>query len=1167
MRKIIFIFGVLVLFGCNQTNTLFESLAPAKTGIYFSNNIEESDTFNILESQYLYNGGGVGVGDFNNDGLQDLFFTGNHVDNQLYLNEGNLKFNDVTEAAKVASSGFWSSGVSVVDINTDGKLDIYVNNTTHRDSTARINQLYINQGNNEEGIPVFSEEAAAYGLDVSHYTVNSAFFDYDNDGDLDVFIIINQQGDVRGTIAYQNRDQRERVYQRIDKLFRNDTVDGKDHPVFTEVTEEAGITEPGFSLGVNITDINKDGWKDIYISNDFISDDVIYVNNGDGTFTNNARQYLKHTSHSAMGNDVADINNDGFDDIIALDMLPEDNYRQKRMLGPNNYTSYINNLRYDVSFQYARNSLQLNPGNQGDDQFAYSEISLMSGISATDWSWSPLVADFDQDGSRDIIITNGFPKDVTDKDFMDYKADAARFAPKDVLLAKIPSVKIPNYAYRNKGDLTFENVGEDWGITENTFSNGAAYVDLDNDGDLDVVVNNIDQPASVLRNTQNDRQSENHNWIAFDLKGDSNNPDAIGAQIIVKTSKGDIQYNHTIYRGYISSQERRAYFGLGDGTVNEVIVEWPSGKKCIFSKLPLNVIHNIDINECVAGVDQSNNENRVSILTEIKDFEKSHQELDFIDYNIQPLLPFKLSQFGPAMSVGDVNDDGLEDIYVSGPAFVNGYFLMQDTNGGFNADTLKSINPNLEELGTLLMDVDGDNDLDMYVVSGSYEFSKGDSLLQDQLLINQNGKFINSSTSLPKFYSNGICARAADYDRDGDLDIFVGGRVTSGEYPSPVNSYLLNNSSTSDNSSFSFDQSEVLDNLGMVTDALWSDYNNDGWIDLIVAREYESILILENQKGNLVKKEIDSDKKGFWCSLAAGDVDNDGDIDYILGNRGGNVFNEISAEYPYMVYVNDFDKNDNTDAVPMAYFKNKEGEMDVFPIASRVDLSKEINATRKKYGTFEIYAQVNRDILFSDSTLAKTDVYEANYTASSIMINNGNGDFDIQPLNVEAQVAPIFGMVVQDVDGDHNLDIMMVGNDFGNELMYGRMDALNGLVLKGNGNGTFEALKAGESGFYVPGDGKSLVAINNRDRQLIVAGENMGKIRFFGYTKNEQRLDLNSNEYKVIIELSDKSITKEIGYGTGFLSQSSRSFSVPRKAKSLTIISFDGSERKITLGG
>ncbi len=1151
---------------CQDSSHLFTRVSSEQSGIIFNNVITVSDSMNILDYEYLYNGGGVGVGDFNNDGLEDLFFSGNMVNNALYLNEGDLKFKDITDQAGISSTGQWSSGIAVVDINADGLLDIHVCNNTWEDKELRKNNVYINQGIDKNGVPQFKDMAAAYGLDDDSYSVNSAFFDYDNDGDLDVITIINEMQETRFPSQFEKKKKRKEFYQRIDRLFRNEFNEELGHPVFTNVSDEAGITVAGFSLGVNIVDINKDGWKDIFITNDFLSNDIFYINQQDGTFKDEAKSFFKHTSHSAMGNDVVDINNDGLEDIIALDMLPEDNYRQKKLLGPNNYITYINNEKYDYTFQYVRNTLQLNQGNIPENNMPiFSEVSMFSGVSATDWSWTPLVADFDNDGYKDIIITNGFPKDVTDHDFIDYKADAVRFASKEMMLKMIPAIKAKNCGFRNQGNSRFENVTDEWGFDDVSFSNGAAYADLDNDGDLDVVMNNIYDEVFLYEN--NSSTTESGNYIQLSLIGNEKNVNALGAEVKINNGAEYISHQHSPFRGYLSTHSQFIHIGLGElDTVKQLQIKWPDGSTSRHNDLIANRRYEFDYNE-VTRTNNSEKSNVQALFKQSEAIKFTHEEDDYIDYNHQPLLPHKLSEYGPGLAVGDINNDGLDDAYLSGATFRNGQFFVQSPDGEFNIVELKANDPDMEELGTLLFDADGDKDLDLYIVSGSYEKAPEDPILQDRIFENTNGVFTYKPTALPFHLHNGLSVKAADVDQDGDLDLFVGGRAEQNNFPKRLDSYLYINESNGGQIKFADagdSYNDLLKNIGMVTDALFTDFTNDGKVDLIILREMDELLFLENTGNGFSKYNNSSTESisGFWNSISAGDLDHDGDIDYVLGNRGLNQFNPITPETPYRIYVKDFDNNGKVDILPFAYFLNREGEYAEFPFVSRLDLTKEINSTRRKFTSFEKYSTAQLVDIVADSLVKEADIFEINYVHTSWLEHTDRG-FTLHKLPDEAQLAPVYGSDIIDVNNDGLNDIVLVGNDHSNEIFFGKQNALNGLVLINSDGGKFEPLSLRDSGFLAEGNAKSMVRIIHKDKEAVLVGQNRGDLKLFTFESDGTIISTEQDDFILSYTLNGQPFKKELALGSGYLSQSSRNIAIPKNAVDVTLTKFNGQVRSI----
>ncbi|GAB2523472.1 CRTAC1 family protein [Spirosoma aerophilum] len=1158
---------LFLLTGCRE-KPLFERLNSSDTGITFANNITDSDTLNILNYQYIYNGGGVGVGDFNGDQKPDVFFAGNQVSNRLYINETDtgesLHFKDVTQAAGVGGNGRWCSGVSVVDINADGKLDVYISTTLHKKAANRTNLLYVNQGNDSDGAPKFREMAADYGVADTTYTTHSAFFDYDNDGDLDLFVLVDQIDDPRNPTNLRTRVN-DGTSPNIDHLYRNDFDSTRGHAYFTDVTLKAGILAEGYGLGVNICDINRDGWKDIYVTNDFASSDVLYVNNHDGTFTNRARESFKHTSSSAMGNDVADINGDGLADIIVMDMLPEDNLRKKSLMGPSNYFSYQEWDRMGYEHQYARNTLQLNQGVRPVDTSkvgmpVFSEVSMLSGVAETEWSWSPLLADFDQDGYRDLLVTNGFPRDITDRDFTNYYSSVNTYltdALRKELTEKMPRVKVSDYAYRNRGDATFENVTDLWGMGEPNFANGAAYADFDGDGDLDYVVNNIDDEAFVYRNTLVDKNSEKH-YLRIQFQGDGANPMGLGATVEYDLPDGRKEfYEHTLYRGFLSSVDPVAHFGLGKNkTIKNLKVNWPGGRVQILPNVNADQTLTLKATEAKPG---EANEIVAAPARLLKDITADlgltykHEENDIIDFNAQKTLLHKLTEYGPALAVGDVNGDGLADMVVGGSSKYATELLLQQPSGRF---VLKPMPTKLsEDAGLLLFDADADGDLDLYAASGSPEFAPEQmkETMRHRLYVNDGkGNFTLAPNALPDFRVNGSCVKAGDFDKDGDLDLFVGGRVEPYKYPKGVPSYILRNDRSAvagqkGGPKFTDVTAQVAPTLtkeGLTCDALWTDYDNDGYVDLMLASEWAPVTMLHNVKGTLqpLEKSGLNDKLGFWNSITPGDFDNDGDIDYLAGNMGMNTLLRATTERPVRIYAGDFDNNGFYDAFPTVYFKNAKGQFEEYPYFGWDDMVKQMIGIKKRYVKYAPFGEATISQILTDEERAQALKLTANYMMSSYIENKGNGKFAVRPLPVMAQTAPLFGMLAQDVDGDGNLDAVLVGNEHGSDLVAGRMDAFNGLVLKGDGKGNFKPLPLAQSGFFAPGNAKALVSLPDANgHPLLAVTENRGPLRLFAVQQPQTFTPVDAATTMVMVRLKNgQTRRQEVPFGTSFYGQSAR---------------------------
>ncbi len=1185
-------------YACNgSSKTLFTLLPADQTGITFANRIIENDSLNILNIEYIYNGGGVALGDFNNDGKTDVFFTGNQVTNRLYLNrtaagENALKFDDITKTAGVDGAGKWCSGVALVDINNDGLLDIYVGATLSKSDHDRENLLYVNQGLKKQadgtGVPVFREMAKEYGIADDSHTTNAAFFDYDNDGDLDLYVLTDRIDEYPNVYRAKVDDGSS---LNTDRLFRNDFDAKLGHPVFTNVSKQAGILHDGYGLGMNITDINRDGWKDILVTNDYLSDDLLYINNHNGTFSEQAGLYFKHTSNTAMGNDVSDINNDGLADVIAVDMMPRDNYRKKMLLASNNYQNYLNNDEYKYHYQVVRNTLQLNQGPRPNSTVpAFSEISLLADVAETDWSWAPMVVDFDHDGYRDLLITNGFPKDVTDRDFMTFRAENSRVAGKEYTLNQIPIVKISNYAFHNNGNLTFSDVTKDWGINNPSFSNGAAYGDLDNDGDLDYVVNNINDSAFVYRNNLIENKPEKASYLRVKFKGPAQNVMGLGAFVELHykdaTGKPTQQvYEHSPYRGYLSTVEPIAHFGLGNiKTVDEVRISWPGlngkpGQQQLLRNVAVNQVLTVDVKNATQPIPAvAPQAGQFAEVTDSVGLNITHTEPEYIDFNVQKLLPHKLSQFGPAVAVGDVNGDQLDDLFIGGSRNRKGRFMLQTTAGKFlNKDLLPGADSSgkaQEDMGTLLFDADSDGDLDLYVASGSIEGNAGTDVYQDRLYLNDGkGGYTLATGALPVNWVSKSCVKAVDFDRDGDLDLFVGGRVEPDKYPKPVSSFILRNDSQKGLPKFTDITAQVapqLKDIGLVCDALWTDPDNDGWPDLMLAGEWMPLTLLKNEQGKRFTPTAEASfgkAKGWWNSIASGDFDHDGDMDYIAGNLGLNARMRASDKEPVRIYAGDFDNNGFYDAIPTIFIPNEQGERKEFPFHGREDLIKQMIVMRRRFPYFKDFTQASIDKLLTPEERKDALVLEANYLQSVYIRNDGGGSFTLQPLPVQAQLAPIFGMVTDDVDRDGHLDVLLVGNDYSAEVLMGRYDALNGLWLKGDGTGQFTPQTIARSGFYVPGNAKGLVRLTDaKGRELLVATQNRGQLCAFRNLQPDESIRLQPTDVVALVtDAQGHTERVECGYGSSYLSQSGRTLPVNPTVKQVVLVDVKGRKRTVPL--
>ena len=1173
--KLTAIMLVMVLtVSAQQNETLFKLLPSLETGIDFNNQLFESDTLNILNQANIYNGGGVGIGDFNKDGLMDIYFAANMVSNKLYLNKGKMQFDDITETAQVDGQGHWCTGVSVVDMNADGWPDIYVSASFRNDPKLRTNLLYVNQGPDKNGIPIFEESASAYGLADDGFSTQAYFFDYDKDGDLDMYQVTNEIYDARTPIRYRAK-LTDGSAKNTDRLYRNNGPStGSGTVTFTDISKEAGITIEGWGHAASISDFNADGWPDVYVANDFISNDLLYINNQNGTFTNRLDDYFKHTGWNAMGTDVVDINNDGHADVISLEMLPENNLRKKRMLSGNEYYNYINNAQYNYNHQYVRNVLQMNSGPTPDGHPVFNDMGFMMGVYETDWSWCPLAADFDNDGFRDLIITNGLPRDVTDLDYIAY-GSGQRAGAQEFTLAmtdSLPVVKLANYAFKNNGGTAFKNTTEKWGMDQPSFSNGGVYADLDNDGDLDVVVNNINDTAFVYENTLNGSRRN----LSVSFGGPEKNPEGIGATLRIHSSGNQQYYEHYPTRGYLSTNDPRAHFGLGKtNKVDSLTVVWPDGKKQVLSNIK-NTDLTVDYRNAIAKSPASTDPFTSTIFKNVASeygIDYKPMETDFSDYNIQPTLPHKLSQYGPGIAVGDIDNNGFEDFYLGGSSDNPGVFFMQDADGKFTMDTSRFTQKEdilYEDMGVLLFDADNDSDLDLYLVSGSYEIPAEHAVSNDRFFLNDGKGIFTRADALPKDLTNGSCVRAADFDADGDLDLFVGGRVVSAAYPAPPKSFLLRN----DGGKFVDVTEEYfpeLATIGMVTDALWSDFDADGKPDLVLAGEWMPITFLKNTGTAFIKVDTGiEDEIGWWNSLVSGDFDNDGDTDYIAGNLGLNSNYKATPEEPMTIIAKDIDGNGSMDATVFCYMKGDDGKRKPYPIASRDDLVGQVITTRKKFPSYKSYGLATMDEVWSDADKEGAIVLEATEMRTSYIENKGNGKFEMKPLPLEVQVAPIFGMSADDENGDGNLDVLLVGNDYGMDPYSGRHDAFDGLCLKGDGQGNFDSMSLEKSGFFVPGDAKGLATLHTaKNEDVLIATQNQDSLVLF--QKNEdhvenvdQWIDLKTDDFFADIFYKDGSKRRvEFYYGNTYLSQSSRKFRVEKKAKKITIVNSKGEQREL----
>jgi hypothetical protein len=1152
------------LCSCREgSNSLFRLLPSSETGVDFSNDIQDNDTFNILTYEYIYNGGGVGIADFDNDGLRDIFFAGNLVPNRLYINKGDFKFSDVTSVAGINVAGRWNSGVSVVDINNDGWMDVYVTATMRQRSEDRRNMMFVNQGLNQDGVPTFIDNAEQYGIQDGGYSEMAAFFDYDRDGDLDLYVLINQRMDQVPT-SYRPKII-DGTAPNNDHLYRNNG-----DLTFTDVTREAGILIEGFGLGLAVSDLNKDGYPDIYVSNDYLANDILYINNGNGTFTNKIKEYIGHQSQFSMGNDIADINNDGLSDIITTDMLPETHFRKKTTIGNKSYATYIYNDNFGYEYQYVRNMLHLNNGLAQGRPF--SEIGQLAGVHQTEWSWAPLFIDIDNDGFKDLLVTNGFPKDVTDKDFANYRADVGNLASPGLLNDSIPIVKVPNYAYRNTGDLVFTDATNKWGLGHKSFSNGAAFGDLDNDGDMDYVTNNINDKAFIYENQLyrgKDNTERGPSYLDVRLQGPAANRQALGAKVTLYNGR-DVQYQEcSVYRGFLSSVDDVIHFGLGTSTkIDSLLIEWPDGKRQTVRKPELNRSVAVTYNpDATSPLNEKSDPTLLKETTGSLNLIYTHKEQDFIDFNQQRTLPHKLSQAGPGIAVGDVNGDKLEDLIVGGSVGNSHTLFVQRRDGSFQGSPMPQHSKVTEDEGLLLFDADGDKDLDLYIVSGGVEGSAPQDY-QDRLLINDGrGGFKEQPDALPATDGSGSCVRAADFDADGDLDLFVGGRITPAAYPMPGRSYILQN----EGGRFRDVTKEIssgLDSIGMVVDALWTDFDNDGKRDLVIAGEFMPLVFYHNDGDKLSRLDatgIESEK-GWWNSLAQADFDKDGDIDYVAGNLGWNNSFQASGDFPLKVFAKDIDGNGSIDPVLACYMRETMDDTvrKLFPIHFWDEMNQQSPAFRKKFTRYKQFGRATLEGLLSPTDLNGTLVLEANNMGTSYIENLGGGRFQMKDLPVRAQFAPVHGIVSDDINHDGNPDLVLVGNDYGNEVFVGKYDAFVGEVLLGNGDGSFEVGNAASSGFQVTGDAKALVRLSGPNSMHYIASQNKGPLLAFSSSRTKALLVPEANDSWAEVTLpGSRKMRIEFHYGSGYLSQSTRSVSIPENAESITVYDWKGNQRSV----
>lgn len=1065
---------------------MFSLLPSGKTHITFQNTLRETEEFNVLNYGYFYNGGGVAIGDLNNDNLPDIYLTGNMVASHLYLNQGDMRFEEIAEKAGVTAEGLWNTGVTMADVNADGWLDMYVSRSAASDPQKRRNLLFINNGD-----LTFTEQAEAYGIADPGYTTQAAFFDYDRDGDLDLYVLNHSVQEYAGfsRLLTQYKSRKNPYYG--DKLYRNDISESSGR--FTDVTAEAGILTNvlGFGLGIGIADINGDQWPDIYISNDYNEHDYLYLNQKDGTFSEEIKSYMDHLSLFSMGSDIGDINNDGRPDILTLDMLPEDHFRQKMSTGADNFDKYQRLVNTGFHRQNMRNMLQLNNGEN------FSEIGQLAGISNTDWSWSALFADFDLDGFQDLFVSNGYKRDYTNMDFLAFAADEqikSQQTQKEVavsdLLANMPPIEVPNYIYRNNGDLTFTKKTEEWGFEKILLSNGAAFGDLDNDGDPDLVINNVNAPASVYRNNR-EIFNQNH-YLKIKLRGNSQNLSAIGAKVCITTSSSYQCQTLMPTRGFQSSVEPVLIFGLGNDTlVTKTEIIWPDGTRQSLQSTPAN--QTLKISYDAGKNDENNSDNQPfftsTSLPQISDYQ--HIENPYNDFKFQPLIPHFLSTQGPCISKADVNYDGLEDLFIGGARGKPGQLFIQQASSTFEPVVFPfEQDAASEDIRSLFFDADGDGDPDLYVVSGGNDanaFSSSPEDFQDRLYLNDGaGNFSKADNHLPAMPVSGSSVAAADFDQDGDPDLFVGGRVMPGQYPNIPRSFLLQNDGNGRFSDITESVAPALAHPGMVTDAVWADMDADGNFELILTGEYMPVQIYSFSGGKLTNVSAPENSSGWWNTLIINDLDNDGDPDMVAGNFGWNSQIKAGPDEPVSIYASDFDHNGSIDPILAWYLEGKN-----YPMPWKDDLTGQLAGLKSKFIRYEDYARMTVEEIFSKEELENALTLTATHLGSAWFKNTGSNQFEINDLPVAAQLSPTYALEILDINGDGNSDIITAGNLTGTRVKFGAYDANHGTILLGDGKGNFTPVPPSKNGLDIRGEVRDMVMLSLADgRKVLIVAKN-----------------------------------------------------------------------------
>ena len=1080
---------------------LFTLLPSSYTGVHFENRIEDTPEMNVFTYRNFYNGGGVAVGDLNGDGLPEVMLTSNQHGNKLYLNKGHFQFQDVTDEAGVHGMGYWATGVTFADVNGDGLLDIYVCYAGNVPGKRRANELYINQGLDKNGVPTFKEMAAEYGIADEGYSTQATFFDYDRDGNLDLFVLNNSYRPAASFGLRNIRNVRDKLGG--DKLYHND---GNGH--FTDVSSKAGIfgSEIAFGLGVVVSDVNRDGWPDIYVSNDFNERDYLYINNHDGTFNEQLDREMPYLSYFSMGLDIADINNDGWPDIYTTDMLPEDEYRLRTTSRFEGWDTYQAKVKNGFHYQLMRNMLQLN---NGDGTF--SDIGQMAGVARTDWSWSALLADLDLDGFKDIYVTNGLAKDVTSQDYVAFlssqqtmrtatQGKKVDFKP---LIDAMTSTKLEHYAFRNKGDLTFANETANWGLDKPSFGNGAVYADLDGDGALDLVVNNVNDEAFVYRNNARALLKGNH-YLQVKLDGEGHNRFAIGSKVTLQNGEETLYQELSPTRGFQSSVDYILTFGLGKAdSVQLVTVGWPDGRVSSLKGVAANQRITIKQSESTKPglAPPQPVKQLVTDITQRTNFPFVHHENDYVDFDRERLMPKMLSTEGPLMAVADVNGDGLDDIFIGGAKDQPSAILIQQADGSFvkSNEALLAQDATSEDIGAVFFDANKDGKPDLYVVTGGTEFSDLASALEDRLYLNDGkGNFRKAVGALPPLALSGSRVAAADFDGDGAVDLFVGGRSVPGRYGIDPQSVLLRNDGRGKFTDVTDKAAPGLSHIGMVTDAVWKDIDGDGRPDLIVVGEWMPITIFHNAgNGKLVKMSVPGLEKsnGWWNRIIAGDFTGHGRVDFIVGNLGLNTRLQAKPSEPVTMYVKDFARTGFVQQVISYYNAGK-----AYPLALRDDLLRSLPSLGARYPTYKSYANQTLTDVFAQKELADAVVKNAYTFATALARNNGDGSFTLEPLPLEAQIAPMYGILATDIDGDGKQDLLMAGNFDGVKPEIGKMSASYGVYLRGDGKGHFAPVRALESGFFVPGQARDIQRVRTRTGSIYIVSRNNDRPLIFRAT-------------------------------------------------------------------